>query len=173
MHKIFPFSLLIILIASSCEFKAEIKTPEANSAAKNASKIRNGIQLTENKLKVSQAFLLYDEDGSLVPETNELAVGKQVVLRLIIDSGFTVTNGKVFLGAAEKVQTNEGTVMLDEKDLFSSYKDGVSPKDASIISLYAQITRLDKLYDYFLVTFRVWDKNGTAEVSGSYKLHIK
>ena len=173
MFRITLFLSLVLLMATSCEFKAEIKKPESTDTGNRSSKIRNGITLTENKLKVSQAFLLYEEDGSLVPQTNEVAIGKRIVLRLVIDSGFTITNGKVFPGASEKVQTSDGMVFLDEPDLFAAYADGVSPKDAGIISLYAQVTRIDKLYDYFLVTFRVWDKKGDAEVSGSYKLYIK
>jgi len=176
MHKQLTFLLLIsTCLIFSCQFKAEIKSPENGSATKsNNSKIRNGIAIKENKLKVSQAFLLYEEDGSLVPESNEVGVGKQIVLRLIIDSGFAVNDGKVFLGASEKIQTSEGQTFLDEKDMFSAYdQSGVSPKDASVLGLFAKITRVDKLYDYFLVSFRVWDKRGTGEVTGTYKFHLK
>ncbi|MEJ0103250.1 MAG: hypothetical protein WDO19_12130 [Bacteroidota bacterium] len=41
------------------------------------------------------------------------------------------------------------------------------------ITLSAVINGIDKLYDYFLVSFRVWDKKGTGEVTGSYKLYLK
>jgi hypothetical protein len=57
--------------------------------------------------------------------------------------------------------------------LFEAYDTaGVTPKDAEVISLSAVITQIDKLYDYFLVSFRVWDKKSNGEVSGSYKLYL-
>jgi hypothetical protein len=164
---------IMAVMAVSCEFKTEIKTgSDKASTAAGSSKIRNGITLEEGGLKVSQAFLSY-EDGTLVQEANQANVNQKVILRLIIDKGWTEENGKVFPGASKKVETNEGDLLLNEGDLFSSMTDGVNAKDAEYITLSAVITKLDKLYDYFLVKFKVWDKKGTASVSGSYKLYIK
>jgi hypothetical protein len=174
MYKLSSYLFILLVTAVSCEFKAEIKTPDGSDAGKKgAGKIRNGITLKENHLKVSQAFLLREDDGTLLPESNEVGVNKQILMRLIIDSGFTNVGEKVFPGAAEKVETSDGKVLMDEKDLFSAYPDGVSKKDAGTIGLYVKITSIDKLYDYYLVSFRVWDKKGTADVTGSYKLHIQ
>jgi hypothetical protein len=139
--------------------------------ASGNNKIRNNIQLDTKDVKVSQAFLLF-QNGSLVPETNETNVGKPVKLRLIIDKGWKETNGKVSIGASEKIETHDGQLVLDEKDLFSNIKE-LNGADAHFITLTATISRLEKLYDYFLVSFRVWDKNGSGEITGSYKLYIK
>jgi hypothetical protein len=161
------------LVSVSCEFKTELKTAsDKNTAKPNESKIRNGITLQTGGLKVSQAFLLY-EDGALVPETNEAKVGQKIVLRLIVDGGWKEENGKVFPAASEKILTNTGEVVLNNDDLFGPMTEGVATKDAQYITLSAVITRIDKLYDYFVVRFRVWDKKGTADVTGSYKLYIK
>ena len=51
-------------------------------------------------------------------------------------------------------------------------KDGVTPEQASYITLMATITEVDKLFDYFLVSFRVWDKKANGEITGSYKLYL-
>lgn len=161
-------SLLVILFA--CEIKVNTGKDEKTTPA--VGKIRNGIKLDAKGLKVTQAFLLY-EDRTLVPEDNTTNVNQQVKLRLVIEDGWTEQDGKVMVGASEQIETNDGRLVLDEKDLFNDMPEGVSKEDAGYITISAVITRLDKLYDYFIVKFRVWDKNGKGEVTGSYKLYIK
>jgi hypothetical protein len=169
------FALLICSCANNESVKQNSEAPD-NKMAREASvrqtdtKIRNDIQLQTSGLKVSQAFLLY-EDGTLVPPENVTNVGKPLKLRLIIDDGWNKEDGNVYIGASERIETSDGQVLLDEKDLFADMAS-VKAEDAKYISLTANISRLDKLYDYFLVSFRVWDKKGSGEVTGSYKLHI-
>jgi hypothetical protein len=112
------------------------------------------------------------EDGRLVPEGNKVEVGQKVNMRLIIKD-WDAADGKVYLGAAEKISTDEGTVVLDEQDLFAAYPDGVNQTDAGIITLSAVITGVDKLFKYFEVGFRVWDKKTNENVTGSYRLYLK
>jgi hypothetical protein len=161
--------LLLIIFSSaiiSCEFKTEIKTGDSKF-----DKFKNGINISSKGLDVSQAFLLFD-DGTLVPEDNKVGVNQQVNLRLIIDGGWKAENGKVSIGASEKIETDKGDVVLNEPDLFQSIGD-VSVQDAGVITLKAVITSIDKLYDHFKVSFKVWDKKGDGSVEGSYKLYIK
>lgn len=163
-------ALLLLFAMSfllSCEVKIKTGEPE-----KQAGKFRNGITIKENGLKVSEAYLVYDEDGSLVSNDNITDVDKKVQLKLEI-SGWQEENGKVLLGASEKVSTNEGDTFLNRDDLFESYTEGVSAEDAKQISLSVVISRADKIYDHFLVEFRVWDKRTNKDVTGSYKLHLK
>ncbi len=179
MKKLLVFSALIYILLSSCTNSANNEsnqTGEENKMATETStrqsgvKIRNDIKLQTSGLNVSQAFLLY-EDGSLVAQDNVTNVGRPVKLRLIIDGGWKTEDGNVYIGASEKIETSDGQVLLDEKDLFS-HMPYISTEDARYITLTATISRLDKLYDYFLVSFRVWDKKGKGEVTGSYKLHV-
>jgi hypothetical protein len=153
---------------SACEFKVDVKDKKDAPAA--TGKIRNGIQLKATGLSVSQAFLL-DQNGNLVNDDNTVKVNEYLNLRLIIDD-WTVKDGKVKLGASEKVETSDKELVLDEKDLFASINE-VDPVDAKAITLKVVLQRVTKLYDYYLVSFRVWDKNGTGEVTGSYKFNIK
>ena len=167
-----PIFFLAIILFCSCEFTVKQEPSADNKPVSKGSKIRNGIELkTTGDLKVSQAFLLF-EDGSLVPSSNEAKVNQEVNLRLIIEGGFTQTNGMVEIGASERIETSTGQVLLDEKDLFSNLGE-IEAARAEALTLKAVITRLDKLYDYFLVSFRVWDKKGNGEVTGSYKLYIQ
>jgi hypothetical protein len=160
------YSLFASILFISCEVK--VNTPAADGSSE---KIRNGIQLKEKGLVVEQAFLLF-EDGKLIAPGNKIEVGQWVGLRLIVD-GWQKREGKVFLDAEEQITTSDGKQLLDQKNLFSEYADGLSSEDAKALTLSARITAIDKLYDYFTVTFRVWDKQNQNEVSGSYKLYLK
>ena len=122
-------------------------------------------------MKVEQAFLVF-EDGKLVPSDNKIDVGQWVGLRLILN-GWQKQNGKVFVDAEEQITTSDGKQLLDQKNLFKDYAEGLSSEDAKALTLSARITAIDKLYDYFTVTFRVWDKQSQNEISGSYKLYLK
>lgn len=177
---LFALPIILALIAScnnSQQKDEEGKNKEEASQKKNSSnatnnkKIRNDINIKADGVNLSQAFLLY-EDGTLVPETNETGVGKPVKMRLIIDGGWKEQDGKVSIGASEKIETSDGGLVLDEKDLFADMPL-INADDAKAITLMANISSLDKLYDYFLVSFKVWDKNGTGQITGNYKLYIK
>ena len=82
-------------------------------------------------------------------------------------------DGKVFVDAEEQITTSDGKQLLDQKNLFKDYADGLSSEDSKALTVSARITAIDKLYDYFTVTFRVWDKQSQNEISGSYKLYLK
>ena len=160
------YCFFAVLLFISCEVKVNTPTAEASGG-----KIRNGIQLKENGLKVEQAFLLF-EDGKLMPADNKVDVGQWVGLRLILN-GWQKKEGKVFVDAEEQITTSDGKQLLDQKNLFKDYAEGLSSEDAKALTLSARITAIDKLYDYFTVTFRVWDKQSQKEISGSYKLYLK
>jgi len=165
MRKI-VYALFASLLFISCELN--VNTPAGDSSG---DKIRNGIKLKEKGLIVEQAFLLF-EDGKLIPAGNKIEVGQWVGLRLIVN-GWQKSDGKVFLDAEEQITTSDGKQLLDQQNLFKEYADGLASEDAKALTLSARITAIDKLYDFFTVTFRVWDKQNQNEVSGSYKLYLK
>ncbi len=158
--------LLMFVMLFSCEIS--VKHPDVSAK----SKIRNGINIQAKGINVEQAFLITD-DGSLLPEDNKVKVNQKVRLRLIA-SGWTEKDGRIFIDASEKVETSDGTVFLNEKDLFRDYQDGLSPEDAKYITLSVVITQIDKLYDYYRVLFQVKDKSDEQKsVEGFYKLYIE
>lgn len=122
-------------------------------------------------VKVNKAFLTYP-NGDTVPSDNSASLGQKIQLNLYLD-GWLEEKGRVFLGAGEKITTDQGDIVLDEPDMFLSYSDGVSAEDAKIISLRAVITHMERKFDFFVVSFRVWDKKGNGVITGNYKLHVK
>jgi hypothetical protein len=164
-------TIIVSGLFTSCHFDVKTGANSTTGTASSNSKIRNGVQLQENGLHAEQAFLL-KQDGSLINDDNKVQVGEQVLLRLII-SGWKQENNLVFPEASEKIATNTGVVFLDEPALLgSSIPDGTTLENAKYLTLYATITKLDKLYDYFVVSFKVWDKKSNNSLTGSYKLYI-
>lgn len=133
----------------------------------------NGIKLKSKGLVVSDAKLYFDDQSS-VPADNLVEVNQRVNMLLTIDKGWSEVDGKVYPGGSEIIKLNTGGLILQSDDLFKAYDEtGVSPVDAQYITLKAVITEMSDKKKYVIVTFRVWDKKSTAEITGSYKLYIK
>ena len=174
--------LLVCIFFAGCEFKvetgkdkkAEPPKEELKSYKRNKNKIRNGIDVIgKGGVKVEQAYLTYGDDGSLVDEENITALNRQIKLNLSVD-GWKAEGEQVFLEASEKMTSEDGDVVLNEPSLFaSSGLESVSVKDAKELFLNVVVTKINRLSDYFLVEFRVWNKKAPEqEVIGRYKFHL-
>lgn len=170
------FGCLILL--SSCEFSCSVgekdKTPPVAKDEKSGVRVSNEISIQPNGVKVEKAYLVF-EDGTRVPDDNIVDFSKAVNLVMLIDNGWKETDGKVKLGASEKIEVDSGEILLDEKDLFQSYADGIPAEDAKTLTLTARVKlkREIRPLTTFLVSFRIWDKNGSGFVQGQYKLYSK
>ena len=179
--------LVCMLILLNTPFILAQKKPVVKSAAKPTSKpvaghnsnatvtqtFSNGIKLNIKGFKVSAAALYFDNDAR-VPEDNTVALEERINLLITIESGWKLEGEKAFPGGSEIIKLSTGAVVLTSDDLFKSYEEtGVSPGDAKYITLKAIITKLDDKKKYIIVTFRVWDKKGPGEITGSYKFYIK
>jgi len=157
------YSFVVFLV--SCKGKTEKKEEPGNS------KYKNHISLEAKGFKIKDAYLVFD-DSTKLSDDNMTTIGKHVNLILLIDSGWTVEDGKIYAGIGEKVESNDGKHVFDEPDLMSTHGP-VPAADGSQVTIQAVINTVDKQYDYFLVSFHVWDKKSDAEITGSYKLHFK
>jgi hypothetical protein len=174
--------LVFCIFIAGCDLKVDTgtdkKTSSPQEAAKsykrNTNKIRNRIELkTKGGVTVEQAYLTYGDDGTLVDEENITALNRQIKLNLSIN-GWKAEGDRVFLEGEEKVTSEDGDVVLSVSDLFASNGiESVSVKDAKELYLNVVVTRINRLSDYFLVEFRVWNKKvPDQEVIGSYKFHL-
>jgi hypothetical protein len=172
--------LLLPLLLTSCEFNCQVgsKTnPEddkSKAVMQGGTAVYNGIKLQANNVKVEKAYLIF-ENGQRLEEGNFIDFTSPVKLILMIDEGWVAENGKVSLGAAEKITVERsGEVLLDEADLFTKYSDGISEADAKVISLTAILKFNNPIPPTtFTVSFKVWDKKGNGVIEGSYTLHSK
>ena len=171
------------LTLSSCEFNCSVGknkeepvkggTVKSSTVVKDGTTITNNITLDVKGVKVKKATLLLP-DNTQVSDDNMVNVNQKIKLVLFIEDGWTLKNGKNYIGGSEKIVASNGQVVVDAADLFADYTtSGIDPEDAKIISLSAVITQEAGSSNYYEVTFRVWDKAGTGEITGSYRFSIK
>ena len=170
------------IIFSSCEFKCQIgdvgkkdeqKEVVEKPTEKQNPQLLNGIELNAEGIQVYRASLSL-ESGDLLPSGNTVALGEKISLILNIEKGWTEIDDKSFIGATEKITTDNGSVILDSDDLFAAYDQGINASDAKVITLKARITQASAIpVDHYIVTFRVWDKKGRGVITGKYKFYIK
>ena len=157
---------IIVFLSAVLMFSCNSEKKEAGS------KYKNNILLESKGFKVKEAFLAFN-DSSRVGDDNKVTIGQHVNLIILIDSGWNTENGKIYPGVGQKVETNDGNHIFEKTDLMELYPNGISAEDGSRVTVQAVINTADKDYDYFLVSFRVWDKKSESEITGSYKLHVK
>jgi hypothetical protein len=118
-----------------------------NSKKKEAeSKYKNHILLESKGFKIKEAFLAFND------------------LIILVDSGWNAEDGKIYPGVGQKVETNDGTHIFNKPDLMESHPGGIPAEDGSRVTVQAVINSADKNYEYFLVSFRVWDKKSESEI---------
>ena len=186
MKKIIPASLFLTVILSACNntvatsdyglsSKKETKDEKSDKEVKEdkaQTQVLNDISIeTEGSVEVYRAYLAY-ESGDLVPSSNVTSLGKPIYLNLNITKGWKEEMGEVSIGASEKISTDNGTVLLNETDLFKNYTS-MSADDAKFVRLKAVINSKSGPIKYFVVDYKVWDKKGDGVISGSYKFYVE
>lgn len=188
MNKLITIGCAVLMstLLNSCEFKCNLgdkketsesskETSDGSVAASDKNGIvYNSINLQTSNVKIRRAHLQF-ESGERVPEDNKIDFTVPVKMVITIDTGWHSENGRVWLGASEKIETEGGQVLLDEPDLFQNLpEDGISETDAKIITLTARIIlNPGSPPTSFKVSFRIWDKKGTGEITGHYNLYSK
>ncbi|MFN8253709.1 MAG: hypothetical protein U0V75_17690 [Ferruginibacter sp.] len=179
------FSLILCSLALTVQVSAQktakpaakpvakaVNKPAATTAAASTKTFPNGITMNIKGFKVSEAALYY-EDGSKVAEDNTIELNQKVIMYAVIDGGYKVVGGKVFPGSSERIVLSNGYEVLKTGDLFADYNTGVKAEDGKYISLKAMMTQIDDKSMEITVSFKIWDKKSTSNITGSYKLHIK
>jgi len=178
MNRLLSFLLFVAVTISlsSCEFSCSIgekDEPKGTAVVKDGSRVYNNINLLTTAVKVSKAYLVFD-NGDRVPDDNFVDFKRPVRLQFSIDSGWVEQNGKVMLGASEIIADEKGRIVLEEKDLFQQYPEGISARDAGAIYLSATLTlKPNAAPTSFTVSFRIWDKKGEGAIEGSYQLYSR
>lgn len=171
MRNLLPLLVLLYACSSgSGNSQQQVLVKSDQHKARTNAKIRNNINVQGNGVQVEQAFLTY-ADGTLVSDDNVTNINKELKLNLVID-GWEAKDGRVLLGASEKVTTSEGEVLMNEPDLFNNVKNGFLLKDARYIQLSLTVPALNELADHYTVEFKVWSPYTQQFVYGSYQFFI-
>lgn len=173
MRGLLLFSAVSLLLGNGCQLPNKndqtvtVPVAQTNSRAQ----ILNGITVHESGgLVISRAFLA-TESGELLNARNLLSAGETVYLNLIVAQGWMAENGFVSLGASQTITTDKGEPVLSSPDLFAGHAQ-VEEAKAGQIRLKTVLTNSRSDTRTFVVSYRVWDKNGGGEVSGSFQLHL-
>ena len=165
-----------VLLLSSCEFSTSTssgnKTADnLNAIIESAKPIRNNITFEENgDLKVVSAFLMND-NGELIADDNTVKAGDRFKLILKL-SGWKASDGKVQIGAGERLLNSNKVVMMQEDDLFAN-AIAISEEDAQVITLIMEVLNTETIYDYYQTEFKVWNKDVEQWIRGSYQFKLK
>lgn len=151
----------------------KMKPPGAPVNNTSDDAIKNGIQFTSNGFMVAEAYLMFDDENP-VPPGNKVSLNQNVNLLLIVDSGWNEIGGRVYPGSKQVVKLSNGEEILDTEDIFLAFDEtGVASNDARYITLNTVVPEIKDKRKPVVVNFRVWDKKGTGEIKGSYKLFVK
>jgi hypothetical protein len=135
-------------------------------------KILNDVSIeTEGGVEVNRAFLTYETDEQ-VPSSNLTSAGKPIYLNLVLTKGWKEEMGEVSIGASEKISTDDGTILLNEGDLFEKY-NSISAEDSKFIKLKAVVNKPSASIEYYIADYKVWDKNGKGMIRGSYRFFLQ
>jgi hypothetical protein len=167
---------ITLLFLSACDIS--VSTNSGNKTADNlntvsdsAQKIRNGITYdSSGGLIIETAFLMKD-DGELITDDNTMKANERFKLILKL-SGWQAENGKVQIGAGERLRNSNQVVMLQEDDLFAN-AGAVSAEDAEVITLVMEVLNTETIYDFYETEFMVWNKEVDQMVRGSYRFKLK
>jgi hypothetical protein len=172
LKKIACYTLLCLMLSSCDSKKDKVKTGTNQVVTKDGIILTNNISLRTHDIKLKKATLLFD-DHIPVPDDNSIDLGQKLWAYFYIDSGWKIKDDRIFLGASEAIYTDDGQTIVDEKDLFAKNDSmGLDLDHSKIIKLSTFIKTEDRPVKYYKVMFRVWDKNGDAEIAGHYNFII-
>ncbi len=166
----------------SCEFQCSVGSDKNGSKGKevassvrteNGATITNGINIKTSSVKLKSATLEL-ENGERLSDDNMVSLNQKIYLSIILENTWKVENNRSFIGASEKIITDDGSEVLNAEDLFSNFDEsGIDPEDGKAIRLNAVVTSENKLVKHYLVKFRIWDKKSDAHIEGDYTFYIK
>lgn len=170
MQKVaFVFSVIFL----SCNHAEEKKFfPQTALHTNSNATILHGIVVHQKGgLEISQAFLSH-ADGTFINNRNNVRLGEVVYLNLVVKGGWMAEGDSVAVGAAQNIVAENGQPVLSSPDLFANAGKIYKAKAAHLL-LKTTLTKASSGAQKFLVNYRVWDKMGPGEASGSYWLLLE
>ena len=129
-----------------------------------------GLQVKNNGLTFTEAGLTVDDQKTTA---TEFPLSTKIMYTAKGIQGFVEKDSMVYLGASLTVYDEDNKEVLNYPDLFSDYDaTGVSPVDASVVTLFLTIgSPMLEGKDYIWKT-RIWDKNGKGEITSEVGISV-
>jgi hypothetical protein len=142
-------------IRQKCRSREEVSS---SVRTENGATISNGINIKTSGIELKSATLEF-ENGEGVSDDNMVSLNQKVYLSLTLKNSWKTEKNRSYIGASEKVSTDDGSELLNAADLFSNFDEtGIDPEDGKSIRLNAVVTEENKTVKHYKVNFRVWDK---------------
>lgn len=105
--------------------------------------------------------------------SNEITMGKKIMIRYEGVKGFKKLNGRVYPGVSMSVIDPNGASIGEYPDLFEAYAVvGMEPKKAGRISVTLMTGKPMKMRTEYLWKVRVWDRKGRGEIVSEMKIKM-
>ena len=130
-----------------------------------------GLQVKNKELTFEKADLSVDGQKTTA---NEFPLNTKIMYTVNGIKGFVEKDSMVYIGASLTVYDEDNKEVLNYPDLFAEYDStGVSPVDASVVTLFLTIgSPMVEGKDYIWKT-RIWDKNGKGEITSEVGVTVK
>jgi len=171
-------TVLLPIVLCFCSCQVSVRHESGNKTAdhletvlNSADKIRNQIQWEgAGGLQVVAAFLM-SEEGALIDNSNLIEPGSriQLILRL---SGWELVDNKVQVGVGQQLTNSNGKLLTRNNDIFEG-SGPVSGEDAKVFTLSIEVLNTTTIYPYYKADFKIWNKNASQYVRGSYQFRLK
>jgi len=166
------YRLLFILLAASiasCNISVsgEVNTPGNSKAVKED--LQTGLRTSANGLSFTDHYLVNDKDEALV--ITQFQPGNKISIVLTGVQNFKLDNGHAFPGLSLTVTDASGKKVMETGNLFESYTDGFTEKDAATLRASLTIGPPLEQGDYQL-NAKFWDTKSENSINSTLKFSV-
>lgn len=127
-----------------------------------------GLAATYTNMEPGNVLLVMNNE---VLNHTDIPVGEQFILVNDAVNGLVVKNGYVQVGCALTISAKDGTVLLQERDLFEG-RDRFKQEDAQLLKCTVNTGLPMQIDEDYNVTVVFWDKNGTGRIENKVRIHM-
>ncbi len=151
--------MALVVLAGGCWLACGTKTD-----------LSTGMMTKSSRISCSGATVALD---GIKLASNEVPMGKKIVLHYDGVTGFKKLNGRVFPGVSMSVIDPNVGPIGEYADLFKEYAaGGMEPKKAGRISVTLMTGKPMKTRAEYIWKVRVWDRKGTGEIVSEMKIKM-
>lgn len=162
------FILLVISLAScDVSVSGKVNTPGNSKAVKED--LQTGLRTSANGLSFEEHYLVNDKDEELV--ITQFQPGNKISIVLTGVKNFKLDKDRAYPGLSLKVTDMNGKAFLETGNLFESYADGFTEKDAATLRASLTIGPPLEQGDYQL-NAKFWDTKSESVINSTLKFSV-